>query len=175
MVTVHRPKVEFFDVAGGTNTDPKGFIRPVDEYRVEPWGLYMARPSDHHAFFYLESWLIPELGLRASIFHYKPEHRRDQNFYVDIGEFTIGPVWKAVDHYLDLVVRTGRDVELLDVDELIEARVAGLISTEDAHRAVEQAFVTADGIARNGYDLEAWLSSNGMQVSWAPTATAQPT
>ena len=94
------------------------FVRAVDEYRVEPWGLYMARTSDHRQFHYLESWIIPRLGIRASIFHYHPEHRRDQDFYVDIGEFTSGAVWRSIDHYLDLVVRTGREVELLDVDEI---------------------------------------------------------
>ena len=175
MADVHKPKVEFFDVAARTNTDPKGFVRAVDVYRTEPWGLYMARKSDHHAFYYLESWIIPSLGLRASIFHYHDAHRRDQDYYVDIGEFTTGAVWKSVDHYLDLVVRTGREVELLDVDELIDARVARLITTADAHRAIEQAFRTADGIARHGYDLGAWLAAEGMPISWAPTVSAQPT
>ncbi|WP_307828243.1 DUF402 domain-containing protein [Antrihabitans sp. YC2-6] len=175
MVPVHRPKVEFFDVENGTNTDPKGFVREVERYRVEPWGLYMARHSDHHAFHYLESWLIPALGVRVSIFHYKPEHRRDQDYYVDIGEFTTGAtVWKAVDHYLDLVVRTGRDIELLDVDELIEARAAGLISTADTHKAIELAVAAVDGIASHGHNLDSWLASHGMHVTWA-TSIAQPT
>ena len=40
---MHPPKHETFDLAGRTNTDPKGFVRAVDEYRLCPWGLYMAR------------------------------------------------------------------------------------------------------------------------------------
>ncbi|MGZ4561457.1 MAG: hypothetical protein ACXVXJ_10915, partial [Mycobacteriaceae bacterium] len=39
---MHPPKVETFDVAAGTNTDPKGIVRAVDTYEVHPWGLYMA-------------------------------------------------------------------------------------------------------------------------------------
>ena len=58
-----------------TNTDPKGIERAVDEYTVTPWGLYMARPTPGRAqFHYLESWLLPALGLRASIFHFNPGH-----------------------------------------------------------------------------------------------------
>ena len=35
-----------FDIADLTNTDPKGFIRAVERYHLEPWGLYMARSAD---------------------------------------------------------------------------------------------------------------------------------
>jgi predicted RNA-binding protein associated with RNAse of E/G family len=164
---LHVPKVETFDVAQLTNTDPKGFLRPVDEYRVEPWGLYMARPSDHPSFRYLESWLLPALGLRASIFHYVPEHARDQDYYVDIGEFTRdGDVWTSVDHYLDIVVRRGRDIELLDVDELLDARVLGLLDSDTCERAIHRATTAVDGIARHDHDLDAWLTSLGMPTTW---------
>ena len=50
----------------------------------------MARTADHPQFHYLESWLLPVLGLRASIFHYHPDHERDQDHYVDIGELHAG-------------------------------------------------------------------------------------
>ncbi|MGB6181888.1 MAG: DUF402 domain-containing protein [Rhodococcus sp. (in: high G+C Gram-positive bacteria)] len=166
-VHVHPPKVEVFDTLGRTNTDPKGFVRPVDEYRIEPWGLYMARPSDHPSFHYLESWLLPHLGLRASIFHYVPEHRRDQDYYVDIGEFSgDGEVWRSVDHYLDLVVRTGQDVELLDVDELLEATRTGHVDPATAERAIHRATRAIDGIANYGHDLDAWLSAEGYPTTW---------
>lgn len=165
---VHPPKVETFDVPARTNTDPKGFVRQVEEYRHEPWGLYMARPSDHPTFHYLESWLLPDLGIRVSIFHYLPEFARDQDFYVDIGDFTRGQddVWTSVDHYLDLVIRTGRDTELLDVDELLDARVAGLLDAETAQGAIECAAATIDGIAAHGYSLEKWLATKGVELSW---------
>jgi len=48
-------------------------VRAVDEYAVRPWGLYLARPTPGRAqFHYLESWLLPSIGLRATIFHFNP-------------------------------------------------------------------------------------------------------
>ena len=144
---VHAPKHETFDLVAKTNVDPKGFVRVVDEYRVEPWGLYMARPSDHAHFDYLESWLLPALGLRASVFHYLPAHARDQDYYVDIGEYTAGTTeWTSVDHYLDLSVRTGRDYDLLDVDELFDARVAQHL--DHRHRRTDAARLRPERVAR---------------------------
>ncbi|MFD4368721.1 DUF402 domain-containing protein [Rhodococcus sp. NPDC058521] len=164
---IHPPKVEAFDLVERTNTDPKGFVRPVDHYRVEPWGLYMARPADHRQFHYLESWLLPDLGLRASIFHYHPYHARDQDHYVDIGTFTRGDtLWTSEDHYLDLVVRTGRDTELLDVDELLVANQQGILDDVTSRRAVHTAVRAIDGIAAHGHDLDAWLASVGMPITW---------
>lgn len=166
-VPAHRPKIEYFNITERTNTDPKGFVRPVDHYRREPWGLYMARTADHPQFHYLESWIIPDLGIRASIFHFHPYHERDQDHYIDIGDFAPGPdVWRSEDHYLDLVVRTGRETELLDVDELISATVHGYISPRTADRAVQRAVAAVDGIAAHGHDMDAWLASKGMPVNW---------
>lgn len=167
---VHPPKVEVFDVAARTNTDPKGVVRAVDRYHVRPWGLYLARPADHTQFSYLESWLLPSLGLRATVFHFTQGHVRDQDHYVDIGSYRRdGDVWHSVDHYLDLVVRTGRDTELLDTDELVDAAVRGLLDPGTAELAVRRAVAAVDGIASHGHDLDAWLTSLGMPVSWAPT------
>ncbi|QIS11115.1 DUF402 domain-containing protein [Nocardia arthritidis] len=167
-VHVHRPKVEYFDLAGLTNTDPKGFVRPVETYRVESWGLYMARTSDHPQFHYIESWLLPELSLRATVFHYHPAHQRDQDYYLDLGEYTrLGPKqWKSVDHYLDIVVRSGRETELLDVDELLAAHAAGLIGAAEAEAAVANAATAIDGIAANGHSLESWMESMGITLTW---------
>ena len=97
-------------------------MRAVDVYTVEPWGLYMARPTPGRAqFHYLESWLLPSLGLRVTVFHFNPGYERDQDYYLDVGAYTAGgQVWHAEDHYLDLVVRTGVGVELIDVDELFD-------------------------------------------------------
>ncbi|MGH3838428.1 MAG: DUF402 domain-containing protein, partial [Pseudonocardiaceae bacterium] len=64
---IHPPKVELFDLDAMTNTDPKGVVRTVREYRVEPFGLYLARDViDHPSICALESWLLPELGLRIT-------------------------------------------------------------------------------------------------------------
>ena len=120
---MHPPKQETFDLVAYTNTDPKGEVRDVDVYTVQPWGLYVARPTPGRAQFrYLESWLLPALGLRATVFHFNPGHERDQDFYLDVGDYTAGPrCWHSHDHYLDLVVRTGAGVELADTDELLTA------------------------------------------------------
>jgi predicted RNA-binding protein associated with RNAse of E/G family len=143
-------------------------VRAVDEYRVRPWGLYMARSTPGRAqFHYLESWLLPSLGLRVNIFHFNPGHERDHDFYLDIGEFTPGPgVWHARDHYLDLEVRTGRGVELADVDELLVAVRHHLLTPEAAERAVRRAVAAVDGLARHGYDLRRWLAGAGIDLTW---------
>ncbi len=165
---VHRPKVEHFDVANKTNTDPKGFVRAVEHYRTEPWGLYMARHSDHPEFHYLQSWLLPDLSLRVTVFDFTPECPRDQDFYLDIGVFgQVEPqVWRSIDHYLDITVRTGRDTELLDVDELLAAHTAGLLTAAEAEAAVANATRAIDGIAAHGYSLQAWLESLGYPLTW---------
>ena len=65
-------------------------MRAVDVYTRGPWGLYMARPTPGRAqFHYLESWLMPTLGLRVKLFHWNPGHERDQDFYLDIAEITV--------------------------------------------------------------------------------------
>lgn len=163
----HPVKIEIFDVASKTNTDPKGFVRPVDEYRIEPWGLYMARPSDHPAFDYLESWILPDLDIRASIMHFTPGHERDQDRYVDIGRFwREGRVWHSRDHYLDLVIRTGRETQVEDVDELFAAVDAGFVDMRTAEKAVLTAFRAVDGVATHGHDLDAWLGGLGTPIEW---------
>jgi predicted RNA-binding protein associated with RNAse of E/G family len=173
---IHAPKHEKFDLVARTNTDPKGIVRAVDVYTVRPWGLYMARPTPGRAqFHYLESWLLPALGLRASIFHFNPGHERDQDYYLDVGRFTPGPVvWHSEDHYLDLVVRSGRSVELDDVDELLTAVRHGLLSPETGEEAVRSALDAVEGLSRNGYDLDLWLSRNGLDLTWRGAVGSLP-
>ena len=165
---IHRPKRETFDLVARTNTDPKGIVRDVDEYRLAPWGLYMARPTPGRAQFgYLESWLLPELGLRVSVFHFNPGHERDQDFYLDVARITVGTDrWESEDHYLDIVVRTGHGADLVDVDELLEAHREGLLTTETARVALQGAVSAMEGLASHSYDLNAWLSAIGVQLSW---------
>lgn len=167
-VHVHPPKIEYFDIAARTNTDPKGFVRPVEVYREEPWGLYMGRHSDHANFHYLESWVLPELSLRASKLHYNPGVDQWQDVYVDVGVFTreSATLYKSVDHYLDLLVRTGREVELVDVDELLAAHVDGLLDTTACQAAIQHATAAIDGMAAHGHSLEGWLASRGMTLTW---------
>lgn len=167
---VHPPKTEIFDVAAGTNTDPKGFVRQVEQYRVEPFGLYMARPLvDHPRIASVQSWLLPELGLVASHLRHHRGHEHDWDTYLDIADVTrTGGVWHTVDHYLDIVLCTGRSLELLDVDELTAALASGLIDIAAAQRAVQTAVSTAAGLAAHGHALEPWLASLGVHVSWRP-------
>ncbi len=165
---LHPPKRETFNLVDRTNTDNKGIVRTVEVYTVRPWGLYMARPTPGRAqFHYLESWLLPSLGLRANVFHFNRGYERDQDHYLDIGDITPGQdVWQTEDHYLDLVVRTGERTELVDTDELLDAHRHGLLSTATAEAAVQRAVATAQGLARHDHDLDAWLASQGMPVTW---------
>ena len=143
-------------------------MRVVDEYVVRPWGLYVARPTPGRAqFHYLESWLLPSLGLRATVFHFNPGHERDQDHYLDVGEYTPGPtVWRSEDHYVDIVVRTGTGVALTDVDELLDAVRDVLLAPRVAEQAVRRAVAAVEGLARNDYDLCRWLAGNGMELTW---------
>ncbi|BBY89446.1 hypothetical protein MMUR_33130 [Mycolicibacterium murale] len=134
----------------------------------KPWGLYMARPAPGRAqFHYLESWLLPTLDLRVTVFHWNPGYERDQDFYLDVCAISVdGDIWRTVDHYLDLVVRTGRDTELVDVDELLEAHKVGLVDDTIAQRAIQTAVVSVGGLSAHGHDLLAWLASNGIHLTW---------
>lgn len=152
-----------------TNTDPKGFVRAVDVYTLAPWGgLYLARPTPgREQFHYLESWLLPPLGLRVTVFHWNPGFERDQDFYLDVAEITVdGDCWRTEDHYIDLVVRTGVGTEVVDVDELLEAHRIGLVSSNTAEQAIRQAMAAIEGLAGHGHDLHAWLQGNGIELSW---------
>jgi hypothetical protein len=128
----------------------------------------MARPTPGRPeFHYLESWLLPELGLRANVFHFNPGFERYQDHYLDVGAISVAADrWQTQDHYLDLVVRTGRDTRLVDVDELLEAHRHGLLSTEAAQAALRTAVTAVAGLSAHGHDLNVWLASSGMELSW---------
>ena len=63
-------------------------------------------------------------------------------------------------------MQTGRSVELLDVDELLEANTAGILDPKTSERAMLNAARAIEGIAAHGHDLDAWLTSVGMPVTW---------
>ncbi|WP_189060629.1 DUF402 domain-containing protein [Longimycelium tulufanense] len=165
---IHPPKVEVFDVAAMTNVDPKGFVRRVDEYRVEPFGLYMARRVvDHPRMDYVESWLLPNLGLRVTDWRWLPGHERDQDYYLDVVDVAVeGDRWTTTDYYLDIVVRHRKDLTVVDTDELLAALTAGLLDAGYAQRALERAYRTVEGITRHAYDLPAWLAEHGVVLRW---------
>jgi len=166
-VSVHPPKTEVFDIAAMTNTDPKGFVRPVDEYRLEEFGLYMARPVvGHPDLAYFQSWLLPRLGLRVNRWGWHPGATPDCDFYIDVVDIETGPAWRTTDLYLDILVRTGQDQQLLDTDETLAALGAGLIDRAAAERAFGRAFEAVDGIAAAQRDVDAWLAGQGIAVTW---------
>lgn len=163
-----RPAVEYFNVADFTNTDAKGFVRPVERFQVEQWGLYMARTVDGPHFHYLESWLLPELSIRVSAAHARPGDHHAKDHCLDIGEFTrIEPKrWKAVDHYLDVMVPRDGKPELRGVADLLAAHAAGLLDTAQADRAFERATAALDGIAAHEHSLDSWLASLDIRLTW---------
>ncbi|WP_017974419.1 DUF402 domain-containing protein [Actinopolyspora halophila] len=163
---VHPPKVEVFDLAARTNTDSKGRVRTVDEYRLESFGLYMAREIvDHPKLTYVESWLLPELNLRVSDFRWRPGHERVQDFYLDIVSVERGTrQWRTVDLYLDIVVSATGFAEVLDTDEFVSALRAGLLDEETAQRAMYTTHTTMEALAGHEYDLAAWLRASDIEL-----------
>ncbi|MCF8607632.1 DUF402 domain-containing protein [Gordonia sp. HY442] len=172
---IHPPKVEVFDVPAMTNTDNKGFVRPVEMYREKPYGLYMSRTADHPRFTHLELWLLPELGLRANIFHFVDGYRPQQRLYLDVGRFSGPDVqgrWHSVDWYLDLVDDADHPLALIDVDEVFEAHAAGLMTTAECERAVEISTAALTGSAVSG-GVQAWLDQQvGEPLTWLDAESA---
>ncbi|WP_410672420.1 DUF402 domain-containing protein [Amycolatopsis sp. cmx-4-68] len=168
MAELHPPKVEIFDPAARVNIDPKGIHREVEEYREEPFGLYLARPTPGRAqFHYLESWLLPGLGLRLTDFWFAPGHERDQDFYLDVVRVRRdGPHWIATDLYVDLVLKDKLSLRVIDTDELLEAHAAGLLTAEDAEYALKTTYAAVEGLAAHGYDLTAWLAAKDITLTW---------
>lgn len=166
---IHPPKVELFDLDAMTNTDPKGIVRTVGDYRVEPFGLYLARDVvDHPSIHALESWLLPDLGLRITDWFYRARHEWDEHLYVDVVRIDVDARrWRTEDHYLDLIVRAGRGVDVVDTDELLDAVVAGLLDRSAAQAALATTYRTVDGLARHGYRLDRWLSTVGAWPTWS--------
>ncbi|TDD03755.1 DUF402 domain-containing protein [Saccharopolyspora terrae] len=173
---VHPPKTEVFDLSAGTNTDPKGHVRTVSRFRREPFGLYLARPlPGQPKIAALESWLLPSLGLRVTRWYWRPGFERDLDYYLDLVDVESSDTqWRTVDHYLDLEVRQGRGVELLDVDEFVLAVQSGLLEPETAERAMRRATAALEGITRCGYDLPKWLRTNDIELSWSGQPTQDP-
>ncbi len=111
--------------------------------------------------------MLPTLDLRVTVFHFNPGHERDQDFYLDVGVYRPGPTcWEGTDHYVDLVVRTGQDVQVSDIDELATALAEGLLDRQAGERAIRTAVTTVEALARHDYDLDRWLSGLGMPLTW---------
>jgi predicted RNA-binding protein associated with RNAse of E/G family len=161
---LHPPKIELFDLAAMTNTDPKGFVRAVDTYRQTDFGLYLGRPVDGHPHIsYFRSWLLPEHGLRVGRWLAHPGQVLNHDVYIDIVDVEPGPVWRTTDLYLDVLVYDHKGLRVLDIDEVLEAHATGHLDRMTVQRAFERTFTAVDGIAAAGYDVEAWL---GIPLTW---------
>ncbi|MCG7440178.1 MULTISPECIES: DUF402 domain-containing protein [Corynebacterium] len=194
MSDLHVPKLETFDIGARANVDPKGFVRAVDVFEVHPHGLYMARGADHPQFGYLESWLLPSLGLRANIFHFRPGVAATSHRYLDVAEVTwsdgdasdhptargatadampdaaSATVWRTRDLYLDLLVLDGA-VHVDDTDELTAAIAAGIVDADAGAWAIDRAFDALAGITAHDGDVDSWLAAAGCPVTWANDVT----
>jgi uncharacterized protein len=172
---VHPPKIATFDVPTRVNTDTKGIDRTVDEYRETPFGLYMSRamvgrPTAH----WVQCWLLPELGLCVTDWWWNPGHVRDQDFYLDVCDIRRhGDRWVLTDHYLDVVVRNRRDATVIDVDEFVAAVALGLLDPAAAESAMHTAYRAVDGLASHGHDLDAWLATRGIALTWKERPAAR--
>lgn len=174
-IDLHPVKQETFNTSDRINIDPKGHLRAVDSYHLTDFGLYMARGANHPRFGYLESWLLPKLGLRANIFHFREGVDERQDFYFDIAEINIdGCVWSTRDLYVDLVSVTGEPIDVLDIDELAAATSAGFITAEDAERAIDSTLNAVEGITRHQDDAMQWLRTLGIELTWADAVELVP-
>ncbi|SHL30533.1 hypothetical protein SAMN05443637_1247 [Pseudonocardia thermophila] len=165
---MHPPKISTFDVPGMVNIDTKGCVRPVEVYTETSFGLYMSRPvvgrpSAH----WIETWLLPDLGIAVSDWAWNPGHERDQDFYLDIATISRdGSRYVLVDHYLDIVVQQRRSTQVIDVDEFTAAVAAGLIDPAAAEYALNAMVQAVTGLAANANDLDAWLAGLGIRLTW---------
>lgn len=165
---MHPPKTASFDVPAHINIDTKGHPRPVEEYRVTPFGLYMSRPMvDRPTSHWMQSWLLPELGVCVTDWWWNPGHERDQDFYLDVCDIVRdGERWLLTDHYLDIVVQNGRGAQVVDVDEFVGAVACGVLAPAAAEAAMHRTHRVVDGLASHGHDLDAWLGSLGVTLTW---------
>lgn len=174
-VDLHPVKKETFNTTEHVNVDPKGYLREVDTYKITDFGLYMARGANHPKFGYLESWLLPQLGLRANIFHFRDGVEERQDFYIDVAEIDRnGDVWTTRDLYVDLISNTGEPIDVQDIDELSAATSAGLITAEEAEKAIDATLTAVEGITRYGDNAMERLRALGMELTWANDVELTP-
>jgi hypothetical protein len=170
---IHPPHLTCWDVADGRNVDRDGAERWLDAWKVTEIGLYIAvTVPEHTRVQSLQSWLLPDLGLRVTRFAWRPRQRRDYDYYLDVCDVTVdGTVWTSVDHYLDIMVRTGLEAWVDDADEFVAAVRAGHLAAADAQRALEVSYRTLAGLAATGFDLDAWLATQGVTLDWDATGS----
>lgn len=152
--------------------------------------LYMRRPTPGHPrFHYLESWLVPHLDIRLNKFHFFDGIEPTQDLYIDIAfieidDATTPPTWRTRDIYVDVVTHlpeapspeqsqssssyvpgtsSKTKVQVLDLDELGEALLAGYITADEARRALDSTQRLLDGLHEHG-SVADWLATQGVQL-----------
>lgn len=151
--------------------------------------LYMRRPTPGHPrFHYLESWLVPHLDIRLNKFHFFDGIEPTQDLYIDIAfieidDATTPPTWRTRDIYVDVVTHlrespspeqaeasssyvpgtsSKTNLQVLDLDELGEALLAGYITADEARRALDSTQRLLDGLHEYG-SVADWLATQGVR------------
>jgi predicted RNA-binding protein associated with RNAse of E/G family len=162
-------KIIHYDLAARTSTVKAGCY-PVDMYESGDAWLYMARKTVSHPYIaYMKVFLIPSLGLQINKWQFHkvdiPDEYSFYDYYIDVGKFEQAEdVWLFHDFYLDVLVVEGKGAHVLDTDEYLEALSEKLINSEDATFSLETTHSLVNGLAENGYNLEAWLKQKGIDV-----------
>ena len=165
---IHPPKLETFDVAARTNTDPKGIVRAVDVYSVKPWGLYMARPTPgRDQFHYLESWLLPATGAAGDGVPLQPRSRARPGLLPRRRRFTQpgGTVWtpRTTTSTWSCAPVVGRPADRRR--RTVDRGAARPADAGNRRQAVQTAIATIDGLASHDYHLER-LADLAMVLTW---------
>ena len=154
--------------------------------------LYMRRPTPGHPrFHYLESWLVPHLDIRLNKFHFFEGIEPAQDLYIDIAfieidDATTPATWRTRDIYVDVVTHlpeapspeqsqssssyvpgtsSKTKVQVLDLDELGEALLAGYITADEARRALDSTQRLLDGLHEHG-SVADWLATQGVRLGY---------
>jgi uncharacterized protein len=168
---MYPPKLITYNLLEQTSSVKAGCF-PVDTYEVcEDW-LYLARPLvDHPYISYLRAFAFPGLGIQINrFFHHQdvdiPKEYTFYDYYIDVGDIVERSLerWVLRDLYLDIVVAEGKAAYILDTDEYLQAISEKLITSEEAHFALETTHSLVNGLAENGYNLESWLKQKGIHI-----------
>lgn len=152
--------------------------------------LYMRRPTPGHPrFHYLESWLVPHLDIRLNKFHFFEGIEPTQDLYIDIAfieidDATTPATWRTRDIYVDVVTHLPESpsleqsqssssyvpgtssktkIQVLDLDELGEALLAGYITADEARRALDSTQRLLDGLHEH-CSVADWLAAQGVPL-----------
>ncbi len=115
-----------------------------------------------------ESHVLPRLGVEVSRFEYRRRRTPDDfDYYIDIVRVTEqGERWTVRDLYLDVLVYNGEKAKILDTDEYLAAIAEGHLEADEAAYALETAHTLLNKLAQHGYNLENYLQTEGVTLTW---------